>query len=518
MAEPNIINNIPNTKFTYTGDDFEGYIITITPINGAKIVTDPAPTYTYYQSNQPDTLTFDNVTEDKVYNSWGILPDPADTPITLNGQTTGGTPQPTAEVVNNITGEDNTETHSVVDNVLNIQVKAKWSTYTFFDVVADYTSTSGGKKQATFEVTGDTATVSISDVDLSQPVILTGLCGRGFTITNNLVNCTVDGLKDIYSPQETITINLTANDGYVFSKSETPPHLLVSEMFGEKTVNFEFEDGATTATLICDLSTLTAAGFKDGYLEGGAIAGETPVVGEKYGAINVYVVTTDELNEFAQGRFYEQQDTGNYVNRIKRLFTDVPTAGDTTISCGNTHTDVHALTPAKQVLTLDFGTVTIPAHNENATDYDAEIRLFVPFHGFVDIPADYAGKNVTLVCLVDIITGKGVAKLTCDGIMFNAYDIEPSQDVIYRTVAQQVNVVGGDTWDNGILYGTEPYVHCKWYASQPAGRGAVQKVSKIGDLTGFNVLTDITPIHTGEMLSDEQETIYSLLQQGVYIE
>lgn len=518
MADIQITNNIPHTEVITDGDDFLGWKITVRPTDGYKLVTAPAPTYTVYEWGEPVTHTFDNVTEDEASTSSTVLPDPLETPVTLNGQTTNGE-QPTAEVVNNITGEDNTETHSVVDGVLTIQVKSKRSSYTFFDVVADYTDTSGEKKQATFEVTDDTATVSISDVDFSQPVTLTGLCGKGFTITNNLVNCTVDGLKDIYSPQETITINLTSNDGYVFSKGETPPQLYAEDSYaGEKTVEFDFEEGATTATLVCDLSTLTDAGFEEAVLQGGAIAGETPVVGENYGAINVYVVTTDELNEFAQGRFYEQQDTGDYVNRIKRIFADVPTAGDTTISCGNTHTDVHALTPAQQVLTLDFGTVTIPAHNENTTDYDAEIRLFVPFHGFVDIPADYAGKDVTLVCLVDIITGKGVAKLTCDGIMFNAYDIEPSQDVIYRTVAQQVNVVGGDTWDNGILYGTEPYVHCKWYASQPAGRGAVQKVSKIGDLTGFNVLTDITPIHTGEMLSDEQETIYSLLQQGVYIE
>lgn len=518
MAELNVINNIPHTQYTVSGDDFEGFYVTIKPTDGYKIVTSPAPTYTVYEWGNPVTHEFDNVTETEVSNIFGFIPDPMDKPVTLEGQTTNGE-QPTFEVINNVTGDGTTETHSYVDGVLSITITATDSGRKLFDVVAAYTDTSGEPKQADFISTDNKATVSISDADSTKPITVTGVCGIGFTITNNLENCTVDGLKDVYSPQETITINLTANDGYVFSKTENTPKLYAAGTFvGEKTQYFEFEDMATTATLVYDLSTLTEAGFEKAFLQGGAIAGEKPVVGENYGAINVYVVTTEELNEFAQGRFYEQQDTGEYVNRIKRIFANVPTAGDTTISCGNTHTAVHALTPAKQVLTLDFGTVTIPAHNENTTDYDAEIRLFVPFHGFVDIPSDYAGKGITLVCLVDIITGKGVAKLTCDGIMFNAYDIEPSQDVIYRTVSQQVNVVGGDTWDNGILYGTEPYVHCKWYASQPAGRGAAQNVSKIGALTGFNVLTDITPIHTGEMLSDEQETIYRLLQTGVYIE
>lgn len=510
-----IINNIPHSTYS-TEETWDGLTITVTPDDGYKLVTTPAPTYTYFVGGSETTESFYNVSENEASMRYSISPDSGST-ITLNGQTTGGE-QPTANVINNITGESNSETHSVVENVLSIEVKSTYRTNTFFNLIATYTSTDGSEKTAEFSVNDNTANVSISDVDFNNPITLTGLCAHGITITNNLTNCSVEGLKDIYSPQETITINLTANDGYIFSKTENTPKLYGESWGGEVSQDFEFEDGATTATLVYNLSEMEAQDIDTATLQGGAIAGETPVVGENYGAINVYVVTTDELNEFAQGRFYEQQDTGDYVNRIKRIFADVPTAGDTTIQCGNTVTNVHALTPAKQVLTLDFGTVTIPAHNENSTDFEAEIRLFIPFHGFVTISADYAGKPVNLVCLVDIITGKGVAKLTCDGIMFNAYDIEPSQDVIYRTLAQQVNVVGGDTWDNGVLYGVEPYLHCKWYASQQAGHGAVQKVSKISDLTGFNVLTDITPVHTPEMLSEEQETIYSLLQQGVYVE
>lgn len=510
-----IVNNIPHSTYK-TEESWDGLTITVTADDGYKLVTTPAPTYTYFVGGSETTESFYHVSETEASMRYSISPD-NNTTITLNGQTTGGE-QPTANVINNITGEGNSETHSVVGSVVSIEVTATNRNNTFFNLIATYTGADGTEQTAEFSVDGRTASVSISDADLSQPITLTGLCAHGITITNNLTNCSVEGLKDIYSPQETLTINLTANDGFIFSKTDNTPKLYGDSWGGEVSQDFEFEEGATTATLVYDLSLMAEQDVDAATLQGGAIAGEPPVVGENYGSINVYVVTTDELDEFAQIRFYEQQDTGNFVNRIKRIFATVPTAGDTTIQCGNTATSVHALTPAKQVLTLDFGAVTIPAHNENSTDFDAEIRLFVPFHGFVDIPAEYAGKPVNLVCLVDIITGKGVAKLTCDGIMFDAYDIEPSQDVIYRTLTQQINVIGGEASDNSVLYGVEPYVHCKWYTSQPAGQGAVQKVSKIGDLTGFNVLTDITPIHTGEMLSDEQETIYSLLQQGIYVE
>lgn len=514
MAELIVQNNIPNTRYEVQGNESDGFKITIYPINGAKLVTSPAPTYTFSEYGSQSTYDFDTVTEDKASIVWGFFPDPITDPVILNGQTTGGTPQPTVDVTNNI--QDTTETHTFDGTTCVINIKGAYVGYSYFDAKATYTGADGQPKEKALTVQGDNASVTITDADFEAGITLTGEYVKAITVENTLTNCSVSGLKDRYKPSETLEITITANTGSVFSKTENSPVLYVSAFAGEKEIPFVFDDGATTATLTQALQELANEGYETFTLQGGAV--ESVPIAQSYGAINVYVVTTDALDAFANDRFYESEDRGNYVNRLKRIFTNVPTAGQTTIQLGNEQTSIQAQTPAQTRLTLDFGEVEIPAHNGNATDYESDVQMFIPFHGFVSIPADYAGKQVNLTCVLDIVTGEGVASLTADGVTFASYDIEPSQDVLYRTVAQQVNMIGGDSWSNKVLHGIEPYLSCKWYASKTAGRGATFVRAKIGDLSGFNVLDDITVISAPDMLTEEQKSIYTALQNGVYVE
>lgn len=514
MAELNVINNIPQTTYRVEGNDFSGYRIYVTPLNGAKIVLSPAPTYTYSEYGEMNTYDFDNLSEDEVSNVWEFLPDPPDAPVTLNGQTTGGIPQPTVNVTNNIA--DTKEMHTFDGETCVINITGNYRGYSYFDAKASYTGADGTPKEKALTVTGDNASVTITDADFDAGITVTGEYVQAIEIENTLTNCSVSGLQEKYKPSDTLHLTITANAGCAFSKTENSPKLYVSAFAGEQEISFVFEDGAKTATLEQALQQLSDDGYETYILQGGAV--ESQPIAQIYGAINVYVVTTDALDSFANDRFYESEDRGNYVNRLKRIFTSVPTAGQTTIQLGNEQTTIQAQTPAQTRLTLDFGDVEIPAHNEDATDYESEVQLFIPFHGFVSIPADYAGQEVNLTCVLDIVTGEGAALLTAGGVTFAAYDIEPSQDVLYRTVAQQVNTIGGDSWSNKVLYGLEPYLSVKWYASKQAGRGATFLRTKIGDLSGFNVLDDITIISTPEMLAEEQRNIYTALQNGVYVE
>lgn len=514
MAELNVINNIPQTTYRVEGDDFSGYRIYVTPLNGAKIVIDPAPTYTYSEYGEQTTHDFDNLSEDEVSNVWEFLPDPPDTPVTLNGQTTGGVPQPTVNVTNNI--QDTKESHTFDGETCVINITGTYRGYSYFDAKASYTGADGQPKEKPLTVNGDNASVTITDADFEAGITVTGEYVLAIVVENTLTDCSVSGLQEKYKPSDTLHLTITANAGCAFSKTENSPKLYVSSFLEEKEIPFTFDDGATTAMLEQALQELIDADFERFILQGGAVESQ-PIV-QSYGAINVYVVTTDALDAFAQDRFYESEDRGNYVNRLKRIFANVPTAGQTTIQLGNEQTTIQAQTPAQTRLTLDFGDIEIPAPNGDATDYESDVQMFIPFHGFVSIPSDYAGQEVNLTCVLDIVTGEGVALLTTGGVTFAAYDIEPSQDVLYRTVAQQVNTIGGDSWSNKVLYGLEPYLSVKWYASKNTGRGATMLRAKIGDLSGFNVLDDITIISTTEMLADEQRSIYTALQSGVYVE
>lgn len=517
MAELLVTNNIPNTRYTVEGNEDDGFKIHVFPINGAKLVTNPAPTYTIMEYGEQRTFDFDMVTEDEAYNVWEFFQDDMSVPVILNGQTTGGTPvpTPTVNVTNNI--QDTTESHTFDGQTCVINITGKYRGYSYFDAKASYTGADGSTpKEKPLTVNGDNATVTITDADFEAGITITGEYVQAIEIENTLTNCSVSGLETKYKPSDTLQITITANKGCAFSKTENSPKLYVDGFLSPKYIPFTFEDGATTATLEQALQPLADEGYETYTLQGGAV--ESQPIAQIYGAINVYVVTTDALDAFAQDRFYETEDRGNYVNRLKRIFANVPTAGQTTIQLGNEQTGIQAQTPAQTRLTLDFGDVEIPAPNGDATDYESEVQMFIPFHGFVSIPADYAGKQVNLTCVLDIVTGEGAALLTTDGVTFATYDIEPSQDVLYRTVAQQVNTIGGDSWSNKVLYGLEPYLSVKWYASKQAGRGATFLRAKIGDLSGFNVLDDITIISAGDMLAEEQESIYTALQKGVYVE
>lgn len=513
MADITVINNIPFTSYEVSGD-FEGFNLNVKPTSGA-IVTSPAPQYINFESGSYEKYEFDKVDAGEASTVWGFIPDPIDKPVYIVGSNTEAQQ---VDITNNISGD--CEVFTCYDgSVCRIVVYAR-ADGGFAGMTASYKKTDGTETTKEFTTDTNVAVVEIPDADVTQGITLTGGYGKTYTVDNYMTHCTVQGLKNAYMETDTIDVTLTADDGYVFAHGDgiTPPQMHAGAMLEEEKIPFTFEENSKTAHLTQDMASLIAKGYDTFFFEGTAVVGEEPPTGSNYGAINVYVMTNDDLEKLAQQRFYEQQDSANYVNRLKRIFAEIPTSGQANIQLGNNQTDITVDTPAEQVLTLDFGTITAPAHNGDSTDYESDMQIFIPFHGYVDLSADYAGKQISLTCVLDIITGQGVAKLTCDGIMFAAYDIEPSQDVIYRTVTQQVNTYGADSWSNKILYGTEPFLHCKWYTSLTVGRGATQYRAKIGTLNGFNVLGDITPITTPEMLTEEQRSIYTALQRGVYVE
>ena len=127
-------------------------------------------------------------------------------------------------------------------------------------------------------------------------------------------------------------------------------------------------------------------------------------------------------------------------------------------------------------------------------------------------------QKIALQYVINVVTGNGVALLSCDGVVFQVEETEPSSEIIYLSPSTQVKTVGGDDWNEMLYYGLEPYIYCKWYESASNGRNTDRQTGIVGDFRGFNIFDDVTPIHTAEMLADEQEMIYTALSDGVYIE
>lgn len=430
----------------------------------------------------------------------------------------GAEPPSDVTVINNIEGT--TETHEYDGTTVSITVDSDYLNKSRIDnPKAQYTGSDGQPVTVDMEshiyTNYSSATVTITDFDARQPITITGTLISIIPTQVNLSNCVSDKPLPEYTDfGSTLDVNLTANPNTEFKDDGTSYIKLWYGSFGEKkNIPFVISPDKRTASITYEATEQAVVRI--------VINGESfpiKIVGGQYGSINVYKVSMDNLTDFAKARFGESYDLGSYVNRINRIFADVPVLSSDVLRCGDYNTGIEVEQPDLDTLTLDFGNVTIPAHNENTTDFDGEVQVFLPFKGFVNIPVDYVGKNINLQYVVDIITGNGIAKLSYDGIVFQIEETQPSQPVIYRTSENELRTVGDDDWNTYILYGLEPYIYCKWYEGIDVGRNNDLQTGEIGDFRGFNMFDDVTPIHTPEMLAEEQEMIYTALSDGVYIE
>lgn len=461
--------------------------------------------------------------------AFGKLSDTnAKTKITITGNTQS---ENDLKVINNVpnttaTGEKSGNRAASVTLTANegfkiTSAKVAFSNGSGYPASEDMTISEGGKS----------ATWHNDDCQPDKGVTISGETDK-FTevvsIETNLSNCHADPpLPEFLQYGETLNVTIKANENTAFDTEQSTPNFVYYNETGYPTKQ--------DLTVSGDKKTATGSiVLQDGWynLSVNAQAYPVAVVGEQYGAINVYLVTLDELAEFSGKRFfketgtdpstgatiYENIDLGAYVNKIRRVYTNIGASSTDVIRCGNYNTGVSCHQPAQDKITLDFGTAVVPAHNEDNTDYESEIQIFLPFAGFVNLNNAYAGKTIGLQYVINVVTGNGVALLSCNGIVFQVEETEPSSEIIYLSPSTQVKTVGGDDWNEMLYYGLEPYMYCKWYESASNGRNNDRQTGILGDFRGFNVFDDVTPIHTAEMLTEEQEMIYTALSDGVYIE
>lgn len=444
--------------------------------------------------------------------------------INFNAKRKEVTPEPSEPTVtNNIQGTE--ESHEWDGETLTITVKTPSYISARLDTPqVHYTNTDGEPITQDMEVrstsTRVTATAGITDLGGDYSVTVTGTYIRTLPLTKSLTNCTSkEPLPDNVDYDSLITVELDANPNTEFHTDGTTYLSVTKRVGGQKTkIPFTVSGDKKKANVSYKLEN------SDDYSRVNIVGECFPVevVGKQYGSINVYLVTLDNLKEFASKRYFtnggENVDLGEYVNRIKRIYTVINPFSTDVIRCGNFNTGISCHQPDTDKITLDFGSAVVPAHNNDSTDYESEIQVFLPFAGFVSLPVDYAGKEIGLKYVINVISGNGAALLSHNGVVFQVEEIEPSNDVLYLSPSTQVKTVGGDDWNELLYYGVEPYIYCKWYEGADKGRNNDRKSGILADFRGFNSFDDVSPIHTPKMLADEQRSIYKLLQDGVYIE
>lgn len=521
-----LINDIANTTFTKEGTNYfirvnKGYDWKVKPpkITGRReyASVDFVDDMNYYGKDENNVniycSTYGKTELDDTYPLRAYFGEVE--------EMSGPQPEPELNVQYNL--EAGNETHSYEGGIATINITISLIVdFITENVKATYKSKSGDKKSVDIPLSGTltkvTGTVSISDVDTHEPVVIEGGIVYVTKPQLELTNCHVEPpLKEYYKRGESFTARLVANEGNKFTNPNNV-YLQIAQITGTaKKYPFDIAADGQTATI-----TYNSGSSEDrGILIYGEATAEAQIE-KNYGAINAYVVTTDMLDAFAKKRFTdrtgEEVDLGVYVNRIKRIFTNIPASGSADIVCGNYNTQIKAKKPSEDSFIISFGKINIPVKNGDNTDYESDLQLFLPFVGLVSIDSELMGATVSLTYEINVITGKGVARLSTENIMLYVWNVEPSTDVLYRTANNELQLIGGNSWEESYLYGLDPYILIKWYTSLNINEQNSNLIrGKISGFTGLNYFTNITTIGAKEMLTDEQKQIYSLLNSGVYI-
>lgn len=421
-------------------------------------------------------------------------------------------------------------TLNITNNIPNSTVEYEQTSSTKFNIkltCADgftgtpqitYTDDYGGESVDEMIVSGNVATITVSIDAYSDDVTFSykQVEPQSIPVTYDLTNCEVVGSKpDSVALNETLTVTVQATENTTL---ETLQIVYPDDYGSETTVDGEINETGKTGVV-----SFTPSSDYITYIEVRATATTDEPTLKGYGAINVYNVTLENLNEFAQKRFFTATNgtnslvnLGDYVNRIKRVFVDIPTSGNDTLKCGNYDTKISVLAPNTDVVTVDFGNVTLTGENENSHDYETKIKLFVPFYGFVNIDASYINKEINLTAKINIITGNGIIQLSCDGVPFHFENVSFSRDVIYRTANENLKLVGNDDWNELNLYGFEPYFIVESTTTVEKPVNNTQENVTINSVTGFAQFENVN-LNTANLLVDEYDEIISQLETGVYL-
>lgn len=493
-----LVNNVDGVLSDITSD--KTYKIEFTDSNGD------------YDSANFNIETIGNVKVGVIYN----IDIDLDYSIEISTDTTPTpTPTPTLTLTNNISGS--TATYELLNNKFNITIKGD-SDGTFDSCQITYIDSDGDEVTYDVPTVGNIGTYSLT-TDITSATITGTFTPKKdvTTIEYQLTNCVVTGTKqESVEYGGTVAATLQANDNAKLTEIQG----VYTDSYGDSIV--------TTGTISSDGKTgnvtfIFPTGATSPYIYANAEIIEP--VGTNYGAINVYSVTLDNLEKFSKARFFrftdtetqtnEQIDLGVYVNRLKRLFVEVPVSGEDVIKCGNYNTGVTCNAPKTDIITLDFGYLTITGINGNTHDYDSTLQVFLPFVGFVSLDKSFVDKTINLTYKVNIVTGDGVAIISYLGTPVLLQDVSVSRDVLYKTGNYTLQTIGGDSFDENSLYGFEPYVLMNYTVSQALTQHTTNKDVIVGDITGLAKFENVNV--NVNCLADEQSEIQNLLNTGVIL-
>ena len=363
----------------------------------------------------------------------------------------------------------------------------------------------------------------VEDVTLYIDATAVEIPKKTYPIVVSTVNCTVSGVPagNVYTEGETLNLVLTANEGYYF---DVPPRI---NFYGQGGVGAHMDftiDPANDARATFNKALPTLADSSNVTIY--AVAAAKTVYTDKYGSINVYNVTIDNLTQFAEERFFtvegesgtqQEVDLGNYVSKLFRLYCDIGETTESTLKVGNFNlSNINVQVPINDTFTVDCGTLTVNGKNGTSNDFNGELQIMLPFIGFQTINIDKALNNpLHLYYKINLVTGESVAILEINSIPAYYWDCKACQEILYLSHVQEN--FSDYEFKSKFLYGFLPFIVYKYntdFNASPVNSDAVRE--KVLNCVGYFEMKETTPFNAPNMNETERAKIIELLNSGVF--
>lgn len=347
-----------------------------------------------------------------------------------------------------------------------------------------------------------------------------------FQISFTLENCISNIEGGIYKINESIEIEIIANEGYEFQISPYWTYFIDGN-YRKGNLNC-----ITTNLYTYTLKVNSASLINGNYIEFHGNAIKQSVITDKYGLITAYRPSKDELVNISKRRFVsitagtspniQYIDTTDYLVSLMKLYVYLESDSRANVYFGAYNMQVECDVIGTDIITLDCGNINIVGKYQNSIDYNnTEIKIYLPFIGFKELNTDdFMNKTCNLIYQVNVINGESLAILSANNNIIETYSCNVGFKIPYKLM-NEMYISSKIEPNSNYLADMTPFLYVKNHISNiPENKpfGDVNEYVRLGTLSGFTITKVIYyEVIKNTITMPEIEEIKALFLEGVIL-
>ena len=329
----------------------------------------------------------------------------------------------------------------------------------------------------------------------------------------NISHCSFSSNPEKIKLNNETTFTVKADEGYYF---ESPPNISLYDDIGEY-YTYEFTtDDNINYTLVHTFTDLPQMLILN------AVAQVKPKV-DKYGIIQIYNPTSNELKEIGKKRFYTLDsniiDLGAFIANLIRIYVKLPKENSSIVMLGGYNTNVECNTLLDDCVTTDCGYIEIIGIHENILDYEnTTVEIYLPFIGIEKLDTDKVmNEKLHLIYKTNIINGDSLALIyNTNGVIIYTFSCNLSYKIPYAVNGNYSNSTSLEV-NNSYLYGFTPFATIRTNKTYTVNNTISNdnRIAKVKDLHGYIECSNV--FNTIVTTTKEKEMIDNVLKAGVIL-